>query len=1128
MKSPSLSAVLLFLSTIVLSALNPTTNVQAADDDGSLARLLRQPAVSAKQVAFVYAEDIWVVDRDGGEARRLTTYQGEESDPHFSPDGSLLAFTGEYDGNVDVYVVPTEGGEPRRLTWHPGADRVRGWTEDGSRVLFASGRFFVPRPNPRLWTVSLSGGMPDLLPIPRAAFGAFSPDGQRMAYQLVSPWESEWRNYRGGQAQPIRLIDLASLEVEKLPWEGSNDLSPVWLGETVFFLSDRDATVNVWAYSLATGQLIQRTHFTAFDCKQLSGGAGWLVFENRGYVYALDAAGGKARRLPITLRGDFPWARPHWESVKDRIRSFALSPSGQRALFEARGEIFTVPAKKGDARNLSHRSGSAERAPAWSPDGEKIAWFSDESGEYQLVIADQFGRHARTIALEHPTFFYTPRWSPDSKQIAFSDADRKLWVIDVTSGQRRLIGEEGFAHPNRQIYPAWSPDSKWIAFTRLLANQYHAIFITSLESGQSRQITDGLSDCHSPSWDASGKYLYFLASTDYGLNVGWLDMSSFERPQRSAIYLAVLSSEEPSPLAPESDDESLEEEKNVKDGSSGEGGAKEGAKSKAKTRESQTAKKSAAAGDSPEKGVKAKTPKAPSDVRIDFDGLSRRIVALGVPARNYGDLVSAGEGVLFYTERIENQPALSLHRYELEQRETKKFLEGVVGFEISADGKKLLYLKPEGSAFLVGTDGLPKPGEGELALDGLRMKVDPLAEARQIFREAWRFQRDYFYVENVHGLDLTWAYRSYAPWVEWVRHRSDLTHILDILGGETSIGHSFTGGGDTPEVERVAVGLLGADFTVEDGRFRIRKIYDAESWNPELRAPLSAPGLEIFEGDYLLAVDGVELVAGDNLYSSFDGKAGKQVVLSVHGTPTLEGAREVTVVPVADEQALRRRAWIEGNRRRVDELSGGRLAYIWLPDTGNGGYTNFNRYYFAQQDKQGAVIDERFNNGGSIADYVIDLMSRELVGYFNNPLGDKQPFTAPNAAIWGPKVMIINEMSGSGGDMLPYMFRLRRVGPLVGTRTWGGLVGTWDVPPLVDGGFITAPRGGFYDLEGHWAVEGEGIAPDIEVEQTPRLVEGGHDPQLERAVVEALELLKTQGVDLLPQPPDPVRVRRAQ
>jgi tricorn protease len=1076
-----------FLSALLMIAAVTAVAVPtlAADE----ARLLRMPTISADHVAFAYAGDIWITGRDGGQARRLTTFAGTETDPRFSPDGSQVAFSATYDGNIDVYVVSVAGGEPRRLTWHPDPDFVRGWTVDGQKVLFASGRTTAPFGDSKLWTVSLEGGMPAVMDIGRAWRGSFSPDGKQLAYELVEPWEVEFRNYRGGQAQPVRILDLKSLELKKIPGAGANNLCPVWLGGTVYFLSDRDLAMNVWSYDTATGALTQQTHFKEFDCKNMTGGAGAMVFENGGWLYTLDTAG-NLTKLSITLNGDFPWARPHWVDTSGNIRDAAISPGGKRAVFESRGDIYTVPADKGDIRNLTSSPGAADRAPSWSPDGQTVAWFSDEIGEYQLVLADQMGQNRRVVKLDNPTFYYTPVWSPDSKHLAFGDVDRVLWVLDVDSGKARAVDNEGFAHPERLIYPEWSPDSKWLAYSRRLPNQFNAVFVYDLEKGKSTRITDGLSNAHSPAWEKSGKYLAFLASTDYGMNVGWLDMSSYERPEEFAIYLAVLAKDTPSPFLPESDEEEAKAEEEKKDD---------------------------------DKDDEEKAEEEPA-LKIDFDGLGGRIIALDLPAGHYSGLAAGDEGQLFYTESVEGQPGLLLKRYDFKERESKQAAESIQGFQLSADRKKVLLFKP-GRQFAIMDAGAEKD-DGNLDLKGMRTYLDPAAEWRQMFREAVRYQRDFFYVDNVHGLDLDWAEKAYSQWLPFVRHRDDLNYVLDILGGETSIGHSFTRGGDYPDVTRVGVGLLGCDFSVKDGRYRIDTIFTGESWNPELRAPLSGPGIDVSEGEYLLAVGGVPLTADMNPYSLFENRAGLQTVITVGSKSDGKDSRDATVVPVPRESGLRRFHWVENNRRLVDEMSDGKLAYIWVPDTGGGGYSYFNRYYFAQQDKQGAILDERFNHGGSIADHMVDLMARDLLGFFNNPVGDKQPWTAPNAAIWGPKVLIINEMAGSGGDMLPYMFKKMAIGPLVGTRTWGGLVGIWDVPDLVDGGFITAPRGGFYDTGGNWAVENEGVAPDIEVEMDPKQVNAGRDPQLEAAVKAALDLMKTRSVEILPQPADPVRSRR--
>lgn len=1077
---------------LVAAVLHPHAAGAQEAADGTL--LLRHPTPSERHLAFVYAGDVWVAAREGGDARRLTSFPGIEHSPRLSPDGTQVAFTAEYGGNQDVYVVPTEGGEPRRLTWHPGADHVRGWTPDGTRVLFASGRTAAPIPYPMLWSVSSSGGMPEQLEVPRAAHGAISPDGRHLAYQMIQPVDVEWRMYRGGQASPVRVLDLTTHESVKVPWEESMDTQPVWVGDTVYFLSDRDSIVNIYSWQPGQREATRLTTHSSHDAKHLSAGGGVLAYEHAGSIRIYDPSSRTDRSVTINVRGDLPWAMPQWKEVGKELRNPSLSPTGKRALFEARGEVVTVPVEKGDARNLTRSSGAADRAPAWSPDGRQIAWFSDASGEYRLMIGTQEGiAEPREIALENPTFYYTPVWSPDASRIAFTDADLNLWVVEVESGRARKVDTDTYMVPERTVDPVWSPDSRWLAYTKRLDNQFHAVYVHSVQSGESRQVTDGMSDVISPAWDPNGQYLYFLASTNFALNTGWLDMTSYDRPVTRAIYFAVLRDDNPSPLLPESDEEP--------------GMAMPG---------SDTSR------GSPDDS--ASRPAEVPEVRIDFDGIGQRILAIDAPERDYRRLVTAGSGVLFYTEAVPHQEGLTLHRWRLEDRKAESFLSPVSEFAISHDGKKMLY-KSGDDWGVVDTEKPVKPGDGRLTTN-VRVRVDPREEWRQIFQEAWRLQRDFFYVPNMHGADWNAVRALYEPLVEHVGHRSDLTHLLDVMQGELSVGHSFVQEGDVPTIDRPTIGLLGADLEVHEGRYRITRIYTGENWNPELRAPLSAPGIDVKEGDYLLAVNGVELVAPANPYALFEGTAGRQTVLRVGPRPVMEGSREVTVVPVPSETAIRQRAWVEGNRRTVDSLSQGRLAYVWLPNTGEGGYTSFNRYYFAQQHKQGAVIDERFNGGGSAADYMVDLMSRELQGYFNNPVGDRAMFTSPQAGIWGPKVMIVNENAGSGGDLLPYMFRQKGIGPLVGTTTWGGLVGIWDAPPLIDGGGITTPRGGFVDLEGNWAVENEGVEPDIVVEMTEREVLAGHDPQLERAVQEALRLLEESPPRRLAEPAPPVRAPR--
>jgi len=1061
-------------------------------------RLLRQPTVSAQHIAFVYAGDIWIVGRQGGIAHRLTNFPDAETHPYFSPDGQILAFSAKNEGNTDVYVVSAAGGEPRRLTWHPGTrqrpflynpeDEARGWTPDGKRILFASQRDSAPIAvggSPRIWSVSLDGGLPEPLPMPHANFGMFSPDGQRFAYQMIALNDVEWRNYRGGQVRPIWVIDMDDFSLEKLPWENSNDLQPVWLGETIYFLSDRDYAMNLYSYDTTSQELRQITHYSDYDIKYINSGGGVVVYEQAGYLHLYDPQEGKTRQVSIEARGDLPGLRPQWVDVSRQIASASLSPTGKRALFEARGEVFTVPVEKGNWRNLTNSPGTAERSPVWSPDGKRIAWFSDASGDYQLVIGSQDGLETpQTFELEKPTFFYRAKWSPDSKWIAFMDADRRLWVLDAATGEARIADQEKSSHPGSAISPEWSPDSAWIAYSKRLNNGFQALMVYSPTEKRVYQMTEGLADVISPAWDAGGRYLWFLASTNLALRSQWLDMSAYERPLERGLYLTVLRADEESPLLPESDEEELSV--------------------------------------SSEKATPDRK-EAKIAVRIDFEGIERRVLPLSVPLREYVSLMPGPEGVVIYAEGVPNQPGLSLHRYELKTRTTKPFLSPVGIYTVSSDGQKLMYQSGEMWG-VVSTAGPVKVGDGKIDAS-LQMRIDPRLEWKQIYREAWRYERDFFYAPNLHGADWDAVYKKYESWIEHVGHRSDLTYVLDILGGELTVGHSFSIDPPPQDQKGERIGLLGADLELSQGLYRISRIYTGESWNPDLRAPLDAPGIDAREGDYILEVNGRTLKAPINPYSLFEGTAERQTVLRLNDKPSPEGSRLVTIVPVSYEYHLRLRRWVEDNRRKVDAMSGGKLAYVYLPNTGRDGYTYFNRYYFSQQDKPGVILDERNNGGGQAADYMVQIMDRKLVGFFSNRTDPSQPSPSPGAAIWGPKVMIINSNAGSGGDMLPYMFRNLKLGPLVGTRTWGGLVATGTMG-LIDGGMITAPRPAFLNTEGDWDVENIGVAPDIEVEQIPAELIAGHDPQLEKAVAEALRMLENYESPLKKQAPYPVRVQR--
>jgi tricorn protease len=1126
--------------TLVICAVLFAGSFAAAQTSNGGTRLLRTPTVSATQIAFAYAQNIWVVPRAGGAARRVTSFQGQTTNPHFSPDGKWIAFSGEYAGNFDVYVVAAEGGEPRRLTWHPGADTVQGWTPDGRSILFSSTRAtWTPSGAPRFWTVPAEGGVEEPMSLPRAYQGKISADGTHIAYRMNNSWDEERRNYRGGQNRPIWIVDLKSYDLVSPPWTDSKDMDPVWVDDTVYFISDRDGVANVWSYQTKTKKLTQVTKFTDFDVKTMDSSPSAVVFEQAGYIHELDPRSGKEHVVNITATGDFPWMMPKWDDVSNRITNMALSPTGRRVVVEARGEIFTIPVEKGDVRNLTNSSGSAERDPAWSPDGKSISYFSDKSGEYRLYIEAQDGlTPPREIALEHPTHYYTSSWSPDSKKILFSDTGLHVWVLDVASGKAKVVGSDPWMVPQRTLNPVWSPDSKWVAYSSRLRSMYHAIFVSNVDTGETKQVTDGLADAVWPAFDASGKYLWFLASTDFGLRSQWLDMTSYDHDENFGLYFAVLKKSDASPLLPESD-----EDRGVGTGR--------------RTLPPGTCPGDVAGGAvTVDPTVAADQPQAPRGQRqpvtvtIDFDGLSKRIISVpGVPERQYSQLHSGTDGIVFFldaTTRGQNGGGAAagagggteLVRYRLCDRRMTTFVSGVSAFEVSADGRKLVYRAaggggggggaafagrpPAPSLFVVDADRTPpQPGAGRLNFS-LRMYLDPKEEFKQIFNEGWRNQRDYLYVPNMHGTDWPKDKEMYGAMLPYVMHRADLNYLIDMMGSEIAIGHSYVRGGDMPEVPQSPGGLLGADFAVEGGRYRVTRIYDNENWNPDLRSPLSSPGASVNVGDYILAINGIELKAPDNIYRLLDGTANRQTSLTVNDKPSMDGARHVTVVPVPSEQALRTRAWVESNRRLVENLSGGQLAYVYLPNTGQPGYSSFNRYYFSQQDKKGVVIDERYNGGGSAADYIIDVLQRDFDGYFNNVAGDRYPFTSPAAGIWGPKVMIINEMAGSGGDLMPYMFHYRKLGLLVGKRTWGGLVHTADTPLFVDGGSMIAPRGGFFARDNRWAVENEGVAPDVDVENWPKEVIAGGDPQLERAVTEAMRMLKEHPVDrATKEPPSP-------
>jgi tricorn protease len=1126
---------------LALFVLIPVSAVALATQSSAPAQaplLLRFPSLSQDKIAFRYADDIWTVSRNGGEAERLTANGHVTAGPYFSPDGAWIAYSAHLNGNTDAYIIPAAGGVPRRITWHPAGCGVVGWSPDGKDLLIlssaASYRHFA-----RLFRVHADGtGVPQPLPLPSGAEGSFSPDGQSIAYQPYSKWQPAWKRYVGGQTSPIWIVNLKTLDLVKVPRENSNDFNPVWVGDKVYFLSDRDSTgtnngpVTLYRYDTKSKEVSQVMVNRGLDMKSFQAGPARdisgadrsaLVVEQFGRILLVDPESGMNMPIPITIHGELAALAPHRTNINPmEIQNAALSPTGARAVFEAHGEIFTVPGEKGDTRNLTQTPGVAERDPAWSPDGKTIAYFSDASGEYQLYLRDQTGfKPPAVIDLgPEPSYFYSPTWSPDSKHIVYTDKHLRLWVVDVPAGKPVLVDKEIFGNWGPNFGAAWSPDSKWIAYHRDLDNQLDAIFLYSMETHKSTQVTDGMSDASSPVFDPNGKYLYFLASTDDGPSRAGIDLSSLDRAQTTAAYVVVLAADGASPLPPQSDDEKIKDEAKKDDTK------KDADKKDEATKETGKDKKEA---DKKDADKDKKDADKPVVVKVDLEKIGDRILSIPMPSRNYGWIAVGKTGVLYLGEgepfgrssnREDGAGTRAVWRFTLEKRKPEPVLSDVDSFNVSFDGTKILYQHKDSWSIASADDlkpGSDAPGK-PLNLGGMETVIDPRAEWRQMYHETWRIERDFLYDPHTHGLNIPKIEAKYKPYLDALASRSEFSYLSTEMLGEITIGHMFIRGPRNPE-HVAKTGLLGADYKVENGRYRVAKILGGQNWTPGLASPLTLPGVSVKEGEYLLAVNGRELKADDNLYEFFDGTAGKQTVLRVGANADGEDARDVTVVPIADEDGLRNLDWIEGNRRKVGELSGGKVAYVYMPNTGGSGYTNFNRFFYSQLDKQALVLDERYNEGGFIADYVADTLRRiPLSGAIER---DGKPIHDPVGAIFGPKVMLINQNSGSGGDAMPWYFKKAGIGKLVGTRTWGGLVGIGGFPTLIDGGSVTAPRYAIFGLNGEWEVENHGIAPDVFVEDLPKDAAAGHDRQLETGVQMVLDELKAHPAPVIPVPPYP-------
>ncbi len=1037
-------------------------------------RLLREPSLSDRNIAFVYGADIWVVDKKGGEARRITSTAAVESDPHFSPDGLSIAFTSNRSGVPAVYVVSVDGGTPTRLTWYPAAAFARGWTPDGKYILYATTRETAPTRYGRLWTVPVSGGPSTLLPSPFGFDGSFAGDGKRIVVGRISRWDGEWRSYRGGQNTALQILDLHSLAEKSIPNEKTYDFQPVWLGNMIYFLSDRDDCMNIWSFDPDNDKLTPVTNVKHTDIKWLDGNQKELVYEWKGYLFLLDRATNKSEQLTINVTGDFPWAEMHWEDVTSKAENASLSPTGKRIVLEARGEIFTAPVENGDVRNITQSSDAADRQPIWSPDGKQIAWFSDAGGKgYTLHLANQDGSNTtKIIPIGESKLGWEPVWSPDNKYIAFEDNKVRIQVIAIATGKIITADTGGSNIERGRMGLVWSPDSKWLAYSRTATNNFRRVTVWSLETNTKTPLTDPMADAFSPAWDRDGRHLYFLASTSIALGSGWANTSAILSRPTFGGYITVLRKDDPSPFPLKSDEEP--------------DSAADGKKTKDTTA-----------------GAKA--------VKIDFAGIDRRIMALPIPQGNYNYLLAGPKGTVFIGAEDE------VSKFSVETKKLESFAKPASEVSVSANGEKIL-IGSGGKWRVVATSKAPSPDEGKVNMT-LKMELNRLEEWKQIFDEVWHYEHDYFYDPNTHGRDWQAVWERYSPLVPYIRHRSDLTYVIDQVGGELSVGHSFVFGGDFPEVDKPNTGLLGADLSPNGKYWQIKRIYTTESWNPGLTAPLAVPDLKVAEGDFIIAIDGRALGSDTDPYLFLEGKAGKQTMLTVNSKPSADGAWTIKISPIDNEDGLRQRAWVEDNRRKVDELSKGRLGYVWVPNTGGPGFVSFNRYYFAQQDKEGAVIDERFNSGGSLDDYMVDLMIRKLRASITNEVPGGAAFRLP-AGILGPKVLLINEMAGSGGDFFPWAFRHQHVGPLIGTRTWGGLVKSSVHYSLIDGGAITAPDNAVFDpIQNKWIAENEGIAPDIEQKMDALSVSKGIDPQLVKAVEEVLKLVAKEPAPVFTHPP---------
>jgi len=1054
--------------------------------------LLRHPTVNRTSIVFKFADNLWEVPRGGGDAIRLTSAPGVVGDPFFSPDGTKIAFAANYDGHSNIYVIPDRGGIPNRLTAHPSPETVTGWTPDSKYVVLSS-HMLSNTDQPRLFKVSADGGFPIPLPLPSGTQASYSPDGNHLAYVPGFKWESAWKRYRGGQAYKIWIANLADSRVKEIPRKNWNDEQPAWFENKIFYLSDRTGPVGLYSFDLNTNSERAEVPGVGFDLKSLTAGPDVLAYEKLGSIHLFDPKSHKDTTVHVSVHGDFTDVRPKFKDLTPNIDSAAISPSGNRLAIAARGFVMTVPAKKGDVHATDETQGVHRRDVSWSPDGKTISYITDVAGYRQLGLWDlQSEKEKRFDIGDGPELYSTPVWSPDSSKIVYTEYRGVVWVFDVKTGKSTKAWKWELASGPSPL--VWSPDSKWLAYSDSLLSNFHVICLFSLESWKSTRVTDGLADAISPIFDRGGKYLYFQASTHVGQSATLGDLSQYNNPNPVySLYAVLLKKGLPNPLQPESDEEAV------------------------------------AAPIGPAKPPSVAKPvvelKTPS---LDLDGIQDRVIALPTPAQVYVGLEPAAPGSFYalVARPVSNpeqvSPLQTAFKFDWATKALAPSFQAVTGLQTTSDGSKVLVTRLN-QYFIVPT-AAPVPLEsGAINLQGLSAKIEPMKEWAHIVHEIWREAPLHLYSPITNGIDPKEMEKRYQAFLPNIVSRDDLNHLIDDMLGELCVGHEFPGGGDIPSAPRVSGGLLGADYEFANGRYRLTRVYDGEHWNPGLYSPLNQPGVDAKAGEYILEIDGRPLATSTDIYLSLENRAGKQVKIKIGPKPDGSGSREVTVVPVADESALRSRAWSEDNRRLVEKETHGRAGYVHVPDTTVGGWVEFNRYYYAQTGHDGIVVDERFNHGGFFNDFMIHEMQKTLFAYFAPRYFEDAP--TPATGIYGPKVLMVNEFAGSGGDMFPWLFRQAKIGPVIGKRTWGGLVAVSAIP-LVDGGTYTAPDFAFYDHRtGKWDVENWGVAPDIEVDLDPYEWRKGRDSQLERSIEEINKLLTRYKPDPHKRPAYPDRTK---